>query len=243
MKKIHKQHILIGTVIALFIVSGLFICITLNKPEIQERIQIGHGTTIITDNQVSTPELVVDNITPKTDNVRIENLTVGSIPSHSIAQHTDVTRELFLPALDGSDANVTLAHLDFYLVVRISDEVPTLVNFTFEVPDDFVSFVSVKAVWSSPAVAGNMYWDFGTYYASSGEAHSTHTEEPAIGATTTGGANIINVQEPANPLTLANLAKGDYVGITLYRSGGHANDTLDNVVNLLGLLFTYVADQ
>lgn len=41
--------------------------------------------TIISESRVITPELVVDNITPKTDNVHIENLTIDSIPSGIVA--------------------------------------------------------------------------------------------------------------------------------------------------------------
>lgn len=206
-------------------------------------IVVGHGTTIIEDNKVTTPELVVDNITPKTDNVRIENLTVGSIPSHDAAQHTNVTRELFIPVLDDIDVNATLAQYGPYLVVECADGVTTLVMFTFKVPDDFVSFGSIKVVWATPIPFGNMVWKLNAYHGAAGELYGIHSDLPGLGATATEGDDLITVQEPANPLTMTSLVKGDYVGIEFTRAGGDANDTLDQVARLFGLLFTYVAEQ
>lgn len=74
MKVKHKKRILSGAIIGLLIVSGFCFGMAFNASQPVERIQVGHGTTIIEDNKVTTPELTVDNITPKTDNVRIENL-------------------------------------------------------------------------------------------------------------------------------------------------------------------------
>lgn len=164
-----------------------------------------------------------------------------SIPAtHDAAQHTDVTREIFISSYDSSalagtpcsfgiqgDANADEPYCDFW----------------FKVPDDFVSFMKIEAVWVGDAAAGNMYWHFGSAYQASDEAYMTHGDFPGIGATATGGATILNVQEPANPLTLVNLAIGDYLQLTFSREGTNALDTLDDVMYFQGILFTYVATQ
>lgn len=165
-------------------------------------------------------------------------------PSHGAAQHTDITREIFLPACEGYIAAGTAGLLDIYSVVHggADLEEPT-VAFTMKVPVDFVSFTSIKAIWGCLVAAGNMHWQLQAYYAICGEAKDTHSDTPALGVTATGGANIVNCQEPANPLTLASLALGDILGIVFHREGDDVSDTLDDAMWLFGLLFTYVANQ
>lgn len=207
-------------------------------------IVVGHGTTIIEDNRVTTPELKVDNIIPKTDNVIIDNLTVGSIPEHGAEQHENVTRELFLPP-DGPTTGVIDRAFAPYNAVVFEDAVTDALDFTLKVPDDFVSFVSVKIVWvvDGAAPTDNMYWKLDATYGTIGEDYGYHTDGPAPGITAPSADMHVNEQEPANPLTLVNLAKGDYLGITVSRYAGNALDTLNADVYILGLLFTYVAEQ
>lgn len=164
---------------------------------------------------------------------------------HGAAQHTDVTRELFLPANEGYIKTGAPKSMGFFACVDgLADGADDPeIYFAMKVPDDFVSFASLQAVWASPAAAGNAKWKFNAHYGASGENYAIHSDLPAYGVTATGGANIINVQEPANPLTLASLAAGDYLGFYLKRDGAHADDTLDDVFKLLGILFTYVANQ
>lgn len=165
------------------------------------------------------------------------------VEEHGADKHTNVTRELFIPATEGFVSTGTLINLGMFSAVRCADTEHSQIYWTIKVPDDFVSFVSVKAVWLSTAAAGDMYWRIQADYAASGEAYTTHGDNPAFGATATGGNNIINVQEPANPLTLSELAIGDYLGLWFYRNAGFGLDTLDTAADLLGLLFTYVAEQ
>ena len=88
-----------------------------------------------------------------------------------------------------------------------------------------------------------MVWSLEAMYGAAGEAYNTHTENHATGVTATGGVNILNDQQAANALTLANVALGDYVGIDFFREGTHVSDTLGNQIHLLGLIFSYTANQ
>lgn len=163
---------------------------------------------------------------------------------HGAAQHNDVTRELFLPANEGYGTGTPSTGLAPWVVVIGGANLnePDWC-FAIKVPDDFVSFTKVEAVWMCAPAAGNMYWYLNAMYAASGQDYNEHSDVPVAGVTATAGVWLINVQEPANPLTLVDLAIGDYLGLRFRRSGANALDTLDSDVYFLGLLFTYVASQ
>lgn len=180
------------------------------------------------------------------DSDHLEGSTLAQVRNHTPnthgpSEHTDQTRYLFLPAYgycSGGEAVLDLRH-----TAKLRDSQTDHVAFVFRVPDDFVSFGSVKAVWVCQVAAGNMDWTLHARYAASGEISSTHFDEPAEGTTANGGANKINVQEPANALSLSSLAKGDYVGIVMYRYGAEDADTINSDVMVYGLLFEYTAEQ
>lgn len=166
------------------------------------------------------------------------------VKSHGADKHTNITREIFLPALNPTHANATIAYINPFSAVNLADAVDGVsACFSMKVPDDFVSFTSVKALWLANVASGNMRWKFAARYAQAVEVRTTHVDGPAYGDTATVGAFILNVQEPANPLTLTSLAPGDYLGINLLREGNHANDTLDDEVWIVGLIFEYTANQ
>lgn len=152
-----------------------------------------------------------------------------------------ITRELSLPTYGYHDilGNFEKDRTPF----RFLDNEVLLCKVFLKVPEDFISFVSVKFVWRSDAVVGNMYWRIRAYYGAAGEAWDTHSDAPDYGVTATGGRKIRNEQLPANPLTLVNLALGDYIMFVLTRNASHANDTLSENVEGEGLLFTYTAYQ
>ncbi|KKL25914.1 hypothetical protein LCGC14_2400500, partial [marine sediment metagenome] len=170
----------------------------------------------------------------------------GSNPpqAHGASVHTNITREFFLPANEGYIVAGTRSTDERGSVVTGGANAnEPIVHFQMVVPVDFVSFGSVKAVWQSTVASGNMYWRLRANYEAAGEATNTHTETPALGVAATAGAILLNVQEPANPLTLASLALGDFLGLEFNRPGANASDTLGSVVRLYGLLFSYTANQ
>ena len=177
--------------------------------------------------------------------ITIANLLAGGVSDpHGAAQHSDVTRELFIGAAENFANNMTPGEYATPLYATIlTDGSAHKIALNFKLPDDFVSFISVKLVWISAAESGNMYWALAATYRASGESYVIHSDGPAAGVTATGGSGKFNVQEPANALTLSNLALGDYVSIYAQRTGSHADDTLNNDVYAVGLLFTYTAHQ
>ena len=160
---------------------------------------------------------------------------------HGADRHTNVTRHHFSRVSGHIDAQVT-SHLGYSLLLLPNNQ-PRYAFFTFTVPDRFVSFTSIKALWLSDGDGGNIYWQLGAVYAAAGEPAITHTDAPAMGVTANAGAGIFNLEEPANPLALVDLAKGDTLGIIFYRDPTDPLDTLADSCFLLGLRFTYTAEQ
>lgn len=177
--------------------------------------------------------------------VTLAHLAIAAnLPTHGAPQHTDVTRDKVVPANSGICSAGAPATWGFYPTwdggANLNQPGGTMF---MKVPDDFVSFTSLKAIWASIAAAGNMFWGLQVFHAAQGEDRQTHFEASGTGLTATGGANIQNVQEPATPLTLPNLALGDFMGIYFYRTGSDASDTLNSIVHFLGVLLTYTASQ
>ena len=180
------------------------------------------------------------------DNSRFEGTYVRNYPSPS-GPWTFVypyAKEIFLKAVSGHVAAGTATNLGNYGVVRgIENENEPKVFFTMKVPDDFGEFVSIEAVWSCVSPSGNMRWNFNSNYGPSGGLYNENSDTPSFGVTATGGENILNVQEAANPQTLENLTAGDYLGILFDRRGSEGADTLDNYVYLYGIRFAYRATR
>ena len=172
------------------------------------------------------------------------NIAAGDYP-HGAISHTDVTRELFIPANEGFISSGTPIQRGQSGAVQGGANLDEpYIYWTIKAPSDFVVFISLEAVWESgKASPANCYWALGASYYAAGELYTTHEENPVLGVNATGGASIVNVQEPDSPLVLGNLVRGDYLAIHYRRRGSDVLDTLDTTMNLFGLLFTYEAEQ
>lgn len=168
---------------------------------------------------------------------------VANLPTHGHAQHTNRTRTIELACDQGYVWAATYGLDIMPGWWADGDADGPRATFLLKVPDDFVSFTKVEAKWLCDKATGNMRWKLEAQYGAAGEVYNTHADTPAYGQTATGGNMIQNVQEPANPLTLVNLALGDNLGIKFSREGSHALDTMNWPTYLLAILFTYVADQ
>lgn len=200
---------------------------------VEKTTPIGDDLLAIVDTEASPDE---------TKKIKTVNL-LAQIPVHGAVQHTDITREIFLPACEGHFSGAAAAHISDYSAVLIADGDVADIYMTMKVPVDFVSFTSVKVIWVAEVAVGNMYWYLSANYAACGEHDATHSDNPVLGVTATGGAGITNCQEPANALTLASLAVGDLLGIHFLNVSVDPSDTLDADRYIYGLLFTYVANQ
>ena len=171
------------------------------------------------------------------------NVAAQQLPKeHGATQHTDVARELFIPAHAGWMSGTTATY-DAHQAVLCGNAVTAGIRISFKVPDDFVSYTKLELIWICAAASGNGVFQGQADWAASGETYNTHTETMAQLTYATGGASKLNVQQFSVPVVFANLAVGDYVGLQWVRAAGHASDTLEDDVYMIGVLFTYVASQ
>ena len=113
----------------------------------------------------------------------------------------------------------------------------------FLVPLDFVSGMTVKAVWL-PTGTGNLNVSNSAYLGAIGENYNVHSYTVALATVAVTANQIAALQE----LSLIAAAIGDYVSLKATRSswsGGApgANDTVNGVVYLKGWLISYTADS
>ena len=161
--------------------------------------------------------------------------------AHGAAKHTDVARELFIPV--GPVYTGGIQAYGGFASIALDPAADENVKFNFKVPDDFVSFTSLKVLWGAWSGTAGQDWvcDPNADYAADGEAYGTHTDAPASTTIDTPVLNRLDVT--AIGFTLASLAKGDYVGVNIVRDADNAADTLTGDVCVIGLLLTYVAEQ
>jgi len=166
--------------------------------------------------------------------------TAGSIAFNPTPPDMTMITKRFILRPCGAN-NGVLTYWWIYPVVKFLADVYGYALFIFQCPSDWIDLVSVKAIWSCEAVAGNMYWQLYGRWGASGEDISTHNDLPALGLTATAGNKLFNFQEPLNPLTLPGLVVNDFVAIDFERHGNDASDTLDSPVYLHGIEITYHA--
>lgn len=174
-----------------------------------------------------------------------------SLNPHGAADHTDVTRKVFLSA--------ALAKLDVATAVNLGAS-PNLTGatayadaatqgsfYTFQVPDDWASgVITLQPVWSpgaTDAVAHTVRWSMTCQTVAAGvtvtAAGTTVAFTGASAARTVG----VVVYDTATSTTLTPAAAGDLFRFELQRIGADAADTYVGVVNLLGVIVSYTANQ
>ncbi len=164
---------------------------------------------------------------------------------HGRADHTDRTRYKFYPFYNDVDANASLGLFNSHSFVNMPDGVLTEVPVEFRVPDDFVTFLQMKLVWSATRAPGaaNMRWRLTAGYGHFNESFQNHIDAPAYGVSAWGGSEWMHEQLSPNALAMAGLALGDYIGVKVWRDGGHGDDTIGATVKAWGTLLIYTADH
>lgn len=112
---------------------------------------------------------------------------------------------------------------------------------TFEVPQNYVSAATLKIVWTSSTISGNVVWDF-DYRAVGGDdtesLDQTGTQE-AVSVTDAAPSAAHERMEASVALTDANLSPGDTVEFLLARDGADASDDLADAVIVFGAYLEY----
>ena len=164
------------------------------------------------------------------------------ISNHDYHEHANIPRFKFIPVNSGYIQSGTPGEFGWYGGIKGAPNLnEPFIHFTFKVPDNFLSFLSIELIWITNE-SKTMAWKIQSKYGAKDELYNTHQELPSIGYTNS-ILNKLNVQAPTYPLTLPDLLSGDYISIQLERWGTNTGDTLTNDVYLLGLLFHYTAKE
>ena len=162
---------------------------------------------------------------------------------HGASSHTNIAKSLFIPSMGAHIAQgFTVVNGGRHHALRAADGADCRGTFTMRVPDDFVSFTSIKMLWQTPATSGNLVFLCYFHWAGVGEADSTNAETGTQQTVATGGAEVFVLSEMGD-IALSGLAAKDFLGgeFRCYRNNG--SDTLSNHVDVLGWEFNYVASQ
>jgi hypothetical protein len=177
--------------------------------------------------------------------------TAVSLLGHGAADHADITRKVFLPAalakLDSATAANVGASPDLTGVVAYADAATQGAFWSLMVPSDWASgVITVQPVWSpgsTDASAHTVRWSLVAKAIAAGStvtaAGTTVTFTGASAARTVG----VVVYDTATSTTLTPAAAGDLFRVALRRIGADGADSYVGVVNLLGLIVSYTANQ
>jgi len=152
------------------------------------------------------------------------------------AKIADRTRS-FLVAPTGLSNNATPTVFGPY-GPTLADGIPCHVGGHFYLPVDYVSGLTISPVLIA-AASGNIYAGLDVYHGAVGENITNHSNTVATAAIAM-TANQLKVIAACTP---TNIAAGDYFYCYFNRYAEHANDTINDVVNLIGFLVSYTADS
>jgi len=171
---------------------------------------------------------------------------------HGAADHTDITRSLYLPAAIGTPQVGALASLGTYpnilRVTTLADAVSTNGEFWhFTVPADWASGVlTIQPIWVPGSTDGTPHtvrWQYDTKELTAGtDVTAAGTTVTWTGASAARTANQI-VLDTATSTTLTPSAANSEIRFAITRLGADGADTYVGVVNLAGVLVTYTANQ
>lgn len=175
----------------------------------------------------------------------------ASVAGHGAADHANITRKVFLDAasakLDAATAVNIGASPDLTGVIAYADAATQRAFWTFEVPDDWNSgVITAQPVWSPGAtdgVAHTVRWTLRSQAVGAGvTVTNAGTDAAFTGASAARTVGVV-VYDTATSTGITPAAAGDLFRIALARIGADAADTYVGVVNLLGIILSYTANQ
>ena len=149
--------------------------------------------------------------------------------------------ERLYPVVTNTGNEGTFALVDQNPVMEFADAGTKEAVFQFIYPRDF-KILTMEFMWRSPAASGNLYWKASFGAMQKGDESSVRTTGGTLVATATSGGDLLNYtrMDGVGGIELRKLKPDDLIGIRLERQGGHANDTLDDGVDIFGIKITYI---
>lgn len=150
----------------------------------------------------------------------------------------------FLPPMYNATMTGTVESTDDSVVGILSDAATETCNFMPWFRPRNLAVKSLEFIWSSPAASGNGV--FGITATRGGRGGIMDPGVTADFTVATGGApsgvedlNYVDFTLTADGNFMSALPNENMVGFQVTRTGGSANDTLNNLVRVYGILITY----
>ena len=149
--------------------------------------------------------------------------------------------ERLYPILTNTTNEGTFDLVDHNPVMEFANAATKEAVFQFIYPRD-LKILTMEFIWRTPAASGNLYWKASFGAMQKGEESSSRTTGGTLVATPTSGGDLLNYtrMDGVGGIELRKLKPDDLIGIRLERQGGHANDTLDDGVDIFGIKITYI---
>jgi len=158
--------------------------------------------------------------------------------SHDYGMHQSRDASLFIPAGPGYLSD-TEGYVGSYHIGILP---PTSLHswyFTLRYSFAHLSLTNIKLVWICPAEEGALYFALAWIASASGEVYNQHTGSGGYWTVDSGGPEVVNVTELTSITNLGAINLNDFIGFRIYRNPTHANDTLEENVWLLGMIFNF----
>lgn len=189
-----------------------------------------------------------DSVTILTDHATLIDANtagIATLQSHGASVHTDVTRQFFVPAGAGSVSDDTnLISSSVGPVYAFPDAGTETVAFSFWMPNNWVSSMSYQIYWVPAATVASSAVRWSANYlwvAVGGDISAAGTTAAFTGASS---AHTVNLVYAESAQTIATgEAASRMLRFSLSRVGGNAADTYTNDAQLIGILFSYTANQ
>lgn len=175
--------------------------------------------------------------------VEITNLGVITITDTREFVNAGRIRSFLVPAVNGYDltAGALLVYIN-NVGYELPDAAGCSVFGKFYCPEDFLSDITVTpVVYQNAIAAGDIYAQTVCGYGAIGETPTNHTDN--VGYTAMSVTQTLQTELTAIQMTLANLAKGDIVNVSMTRDATNILDTINGPVNFMGWLVSYKADS
>lgn len=183
------------------------------------------------------------------DGAHVHGHSAFSANPHGVADHTDVTRSLWLPVHDGVVLDGgTLASRgtapDIIRVITLADAVTAGASWAFILPSDYVTNGSLTfEIYHAgqTTTTGSVRWSTNMHVIAEGVSIVTVQGSAAFTGQAPTTADLL-VIEAGQALGVTGAA-GDLVRVNVRRIGGDAGDTYAASTSLIGLKVSYSANQ
>jgi len=184
---------------------------------------------VVTEDDLTADNLITAGLVDGRD-VSVDGTTLDS---HSVANHTDITRTLYVPFQYGTNGPDTVGKFGCFKLDLATD----IAAATFQIPNDYSSLGTVL-IGIIPFLTGDFDWTVDTEELDSGEDVGDDTDSATANAQAATNIQLLEL-DITTALDGLTLAKGDWVGVMFTLDA--LNVTTD--LFLIGISFGYTAEQ